>query len=158
MGITQKHLAQAAHVSQSLITKIERGLIVPNYDIAVRIFTFLDSAERHDEKTAKDIMHRNVVVVHASERISKVIALTKKHRISQMPVLDGHVVIGAISTKGIIDAPKSGKVKDFIAESFPTIGLDMPASAAKVLLKHNSAVLVMKNSSVEGIITAEDFL
>lgn len=158
LGVTQKHLAQAAHVSQSLVAKIERGRIIPSYDIACRIFNFLDSAERHDEKTAKDIMHRNVVVAHASDRISKVIALTKKHRISQLPVLDGHILVGSISTKVMIDAPKSGKVKDFLVESFPTVGTDMPAVAAKALLKHHSAVLVMKNSSIEGIITAEDFL
>ena len=158
MGITQKHLAQATHVSQSLITKIERGRIVPSYDIACRIFNFLDIAEKKDEKLASDIMHRNVVVVHISDSVSKVISLTKKHRISQMPVLENHILVGSVTTKGIIDAPKNGKVKDYVTEAFPTIGLETPYSIVKTLLKYNSAVLVMKNNSIEGIITAEDFL
>ena len=158
LAITQKQLAMATQVSQSLITKIERGVIIPNYEIACRIFAFLDAAERHEEKLAKDVMHKNVVVVHVSDTISKVISLTKKHRISQLPVLENHVLVGSISTKGLIDAPKSGKIKDYITDSFPTINLDMPVSAAKMLLKHHSAVLVMRNNSIEGIITAEDFL
>lgn len=158
LGITQKHLAQATHTSQSLVTKIERRRIMPSYDIACRIFTFLDAAEKHDEKLAKDVMHKNVVTVHISDSISKVIALTKKYRISQLPVLNSNVLAGSITTKGIIDAPKSGKVKDYVTEAFPTISPDTPASIAKTLLKHHSAVLVMKNSFIEGIITAEDFL
>lgn len=158
LGITQKHLAQATQVSQSLVTKIERGRIIPSYDIACRIFTFLDAAEKKDEKLAKDIMHKDVITVHISDKISKVVFLTKKHRISQLPVLENHVLVGAVSTKGIIDAPKSGKVRNYVTESFPTISLDTPSSVAKTLLKYNSAVLVMKNNSIEGIITAEDFL
>ena len=158
LGITQKHLAQSTQVSQSLVTKIEHGRIIPSYDIACRIFTFLDSAERSGEKLAKDVMHKDVIVVHASDTISKVISITKKHRISQLPVLENHILVGSISTKNMIDAPKSGKVKDYFTEAFPTISLDMPASTAKILLKHHSAVLVMKNNSIEGIITAEDFL
>ncbi|MEK6888077.1 MAG: CBS domain-containing protein [Candidatus Aenigmatarchaeota archaeon] len=158
LGITQKQLALATQVSQSLITKVERGLIIPNYDTASRIFVFLEGAEKKDEKTAGEIMHKGVITIDSGDRIAKVASLAKKHSVSQFPVIEKGVVIGAVTTKDIIEAPKNAEVRDFVREPFPTISIKTPSNVAKMLLKHYSAVLVLNKSSIEGIITAEDFL
>jgi len=158
LGMTQKQLALSCQVSQSLIAKIERGLLVPNYDIACRIFTFLESAEKKDEKLAKDVMHKGVIVLHPKDKISKAASVLKKHRISQCPVVDGKIIIGSLSSKDIMDVPRRAAINDFISEPFPTVSSQTPASIVKDLLRHHSAVLVLKNSEIEGIITAEDFL
>lgn len=158
LSLTQKQVAMATQISQSLITKIERGNIIPSYEIAKRIFIFLDSAERKNEKFAKDMMQKNVIVLDASDKISKAISLIKKHSVSQFPVIKNKAIVGSISTKEIMDAPKKAEVNGFLTDPFPTIGSETPASIVKDLLKHHSAVLIIKNSSIEGIITAEDFL
>lgn len=158
LGMTQKQLALSCQISQSLVAKIERGLLVPSYEIARRIFTFLESAELKDEKLAKDVMHRGVVVLHPDDKVAKAASVLKKHLISQCPVVDGKVLAGGITSKDIMDAPRRAAIDDFISEPFPTVSGETPASIVKDLLKHHSAVLVLKKSAIEGIITAEDFL
>ena len=45
LGLTQKKLSAKAEISQSLLTKIERGLVIPNYKTACNIFEILDEQE-----------------------------------------------------------------------------------------------------------------
>ena len=50
LGIKQKELAEKSGVSQSLIAKLEKGLIEPSYSLTVRIFLTLESLEHKNEK------------------------------------------------------------------------------------------------------------
>ena len=58
LGLTQKELARKAGVSQSLIAKVESGLIDPAYSKVVQLFQALE-LELHTQENvlhAKDIM------------------------------------------------------------------------------------------------------
>ena len=158
LGLTQHKLASLVGISQSLLTKIERGIVVPNYEIAGRIFEFLDRMEHRDEKLAVDLMHKGVITVDADYKISKVTSLVKKYAVSQFPVVGGGKIIGSLTTKSIMGAARNATVKDFTSDAFPTVNETTPRSSVIALLKHHPAVVVTKNGTAKGIITAEDLL
>ena len=60
--LTQQELAKRAGVSQSLIAKIEAGLLDPTYTRAEQIFGALENVEEQKELKAKD--RRPFDVIH----------------------------------------------------------------------------------------------
>jgi len=158
LGLTQKQLAFGSQTSQSLIAKMEKGRLIPSYQIATRIFSYLDSAETQEEKTAKLVMHKPVITIDSNEKISKAISLLKRRAISQLPVVKGNQIVGAITAKEILDASKNGFVKDYMRDSFPTVNEDTPLSLVKSLIRHHDAVIVVKKGVPSGMITGEDLL
>ena len=56
IGLTQSKLADKSGVSQSLIAKVESGLIDPGYSSVKKIFDTLDSLQSENTSTAKDLM------------------------------------------------------------------------------------------------------
>ncbi len=158
LGITQKKLAMAAQISQSMITKIERGVVIPNYNIARRIFDFLGSEEHKEGKTAKDVMHRDVITVKLSDKISKIVPIAKKNAISQFPVVEGGRIVGGLATRDMIGAQEGVVVKDVMSDPFPTVSESKPVSMVKEMLKYDPVVIVLNKESIAGIITAEDLL
>ena len=106
LGLTQSKLAKQVGISQSLLTKIERGLVVPNYRTATEIFNFLEGAENTDQKLAKDVMHTHVITLKPADTVQKAVALVKKHYFSQFPVLEGHKLVGSIASVDLIGRQK----------------------------------------------------
>ncbi|GAI24000.1 unnamed protein product, partial [marine sediment metagenome] len=99
LGLTQIQLAKIANVSQSLITKIERGNVDPSYSIARKIFTVLEEqiATSQNKMVAKDICSKGMVLIKSDDTIDKAIKLMKKHAISQMPITKDNIIVGGIS-------------------------------------------------------------
>lgn len=158
LGLTQSQLAKKAGISQSLLTKIERGIVVPNYRIAIDIFDALEQLEHAEEKSARDVMHRNVITLRQSDTVQKAVDLVKKHSISQLPVVEDHKIVGSIASADLIGRGKGSKIRELAKESFPTINENTPISVVKNLLKSSRAVLVLNGGEITGIITAEDLL
>ncbi|MBI2579254.1 MAG: CBS domain-containing protein [Candidatus Aenigmarchaeota archaeon] len=164
LGLKQLELARASNVSQSLVAKIESGKLNPSYEIAKRIFAALDHHERGEEKKAKDIMAEKLIFARKTDTVKDITTTMKKHGISQLPVLDKNAIIGSISEKAIMDHIGNGgdvsslSVGKIMEEPFPTVGESAPVSMLKSLLTHSQAVVVMKNSRPEGIITKSDLL
>ena len=64
LDVTQAELAAASGVSQSTITKIEKGRISASYETVVRLFEALDSmTEKRHEVDIMDIASKDVVSV-----------------------------------------------------------------------------------------------
>ena len=163
LEIKQQELARLAGVSQSLITKIERGRVVPNYDIARKIFDSLDAAKARlsavSERKAADVMHKGLISVKSSDRVLRVAALARKHSISQFPVMERGRVVGSVTTMALVGVLPHVRVGDVAGEPFPSVGCDTPASSVRELVKKYSAVTVFgKKGALEGIITAEDLI
>ena len=156
--MTQSGLAAKAGISQSLLTKIERGKTVPNYNIACSIFELLDEHESKGEKTLFDIMQKNVIILNSTDKVSKVILLAKKHSLSQFPIKEKNRLIGAITTNMLIERSKDDQVKSFMKEPFPTLNSNTNVNTAKSLLKQYPAIVVLRDGSVVGIVTAEDMI
>jgi len=165
LGLTQTQLAKLADVSQSLITKIERGAIEPSYSIARKIFTVLEEqlANAQKEIVAKNICSKDIVSIKSDDIIDKAIKLMKKHAISQLPIMKDNSIVGSISEETFIknyDKIKSKKIKveGIMNDPFPTIPENMHLSLIRDILKTYPAVIVTKQGKLTGIITKADLL
>jgi len=165
-GLTQSGLAKISGVSQSLIAKIEAGNIEPSYGRAKKLFDCLRQLHAQKEKSAKDIMTKQVVFVEAKDSLRKAIRTLGKHGFSQLPVLSEGKPIGSISEKSILAKINSGQgidvektmAEEAIEEALPTIQSETPESVVRQMLGFNTAVLVTKGGKIVGIITKSNLL
>ncbi|MGC8669986.1 MAG: CBS domain-containing protein [Candidatus Micrarchaeia archaeon] len=158
LGITQKKLAAAAGISQSLLTKIERGLVIPRYNTAISIFNALEYNEYPNEKKAYEVMSEKVITLKASNTVEKAAEVSKRTGISQFPVTDKNEIVGSISTSDMIWAQPNEKIGSIMGDPFPIVSKNFPLSLVKSTLKSSKAVLVAYKGRIAGIITAEDLL
>lgn len=165
LGLTQTQLAKLAGVSQSMITKIERGSIEPSYLIAKKIFTLLDErlAEKQKEIIARNICTKGIASIKNDDSIELAIKLMKKLAISQMPVMKDNIIVGSISEETFIKnydkiRSKEMKVEDIMDEPFPAISEDTHISLIRDILKRYSAVILTKKGKPTGIISKADLL
>ena len=93
-GLTQAQLAQKSGVSQSVITKIERGKIEPSYTIAKKIFITLEEelAKKYNETVARNICTKKIIMLNPRDTIHKAIIQMKKHAISQIPISQDNII------------------------------------------------------------------
>ncbi|MEM2427846.1 MAG: helix-turn-helix domain-containing protein, partial [Candidatus Bathyarchaeia archaeon] len=61
--LTQKELAEKAGLSQSLISRIERGNVDPRLSTIKRIMHVIENASVKEEQVARHIMHRPVICI-----------------------------------------------------------------------------------------------
>lgn len=167
LGLSQKHLARLAGVSQSMIAKIESGKTRPSYLKTKSIFDALEKIQREKEPRARDLLQAKVVGVGEDEPVSKAATVMNETGFSQLPVFSGRGVVGSIAEKTIMDRVVSGMdprelsrmpVGKVMTETFPQIGEKTPLSLLSALLQYHSAVLVVKRGQVTGIVTKADLL
>lgn len=163
LGLTQRDLARLSGVSQSLISKIERGRINPSYEAVKRILQALEMAraERSRGLSAKDICTRKVISVEASDPLSRAISLMRRHGISQLPVFHKGKLIGSISESTIMRKlekirSQSMRVGEIVDEAFPTVPEEASLNLLRQLLQEYPAVLLQKNGKITGIVTKAD--
>lgn len=165
--LTQKELARKAGVSQSLIARIENKTVDPRLSTVRRIFNAITSIQS-ERKKAKDIMHSPVVTIDAMDTIKSAITLMKKYAISQLPVLRENKLIGSIQESTLLDKLVDSKNSDrffsnsvynLMEKSFPVVEPEADVNyVINVLSRENSAVLVIDNKKIVGIITKIDLL
>ena len=158
LSLTQQDLAKRAGISQSLLTKVERGIVVPSYSIAMQLFEILDELEHDGGEKLSDIMHRGVITVKASDTVQHAAGIAKKHAISQIPVMDRGAVAGAVTTSMLIGVQGAVRISCIMKEPYPILNGNAPVEIARDLLRQYPAVLVVWRSSIIGIVTAEDML
>jgi len=167
LGITQSELARAAGVSQSLIAKLESGLVDPSFSTMKSISEALRSQIRIEGKKAFEVMSKPVISLQSSLTLSDSIGMLKKNAVSQLPVYNGLRLVGSITENQIVqllstvDDPRSvlsKPISNFLQPSFPVVSADTPVEALFSLFKFVPAVLVGTGDKVEGIITKIDML
>jgi len=160
--LTQVELAKISGVSQSLITKIESGLIEPTYKNAVKIFEVLNSYSKESDLVAKDFIKSGMICVSPEDDIKKVTQKMKKYEISQLPVIDKNKVMGLISEKIIIENLFKGKqdikVKNIMEEAPPIISMNTNIKIIANLLKEFPLLIVQDSGNNKGIITKSDLI
>jgi len=166
LKLTQKQLAKISGVSQSLIARIEAGNIDPGYSKVLKILRALDRI-RFQEVTATEIMTKKVVGIQINNTMEQAAKKMNEYGVSQMPVYDGKKIVGSISERVILNQIAKGidvkdisskKVKEYMEESFPSVGSNTPLSTLSTLLEHNTAVIVIEKGQIIGIITKADLL
>ena len=167
LALTQSQLSQEAHVSQSLIAKIEAGILDPSYSNTVRIFEALERLEHKIVLRAGQVMSPHVVSVRIGDPVAKALKTMKEKDFSQLPVFEGDHPVGSISEKTILDRITSGadittlsdeKIETVLGDSFPVVDEKTPLPAVSSLLNYHFAVLVRKEGKIAGIITKADLI
>lgn len=167
MGFTQASLAHAAGVSQSIVAKIEAGTVDPTYSTLAAVSRALNSRGEAKVKKAGDVMSSPVVGVQEDTKIRDCAALMKTKGFSQVPVFSGDKIVGTITDSHIMDlltaAPDArkvldGPVKKHVQPAFAVVGRDTPVDALFSLFKYLSAVLVVADEKIQGIITKIDLM
>ncbi len=161
LGMTQSELAKQANISQSLIAKIEAGILDPTYSKVRQIFDVLNSISKTKELKAKDIMNKKLIQVRPETKIKDLIKEMRRHGISQMPVIKNNTCVGLISEKILLEAfTKKGveKACDIMGDVPPIIAKDTPLDIISNLLKFYPIIIVSEKGTLEGIITKSDIL
>ncbi len=163
-GLTQKQLANASGVSQSLIAKLESGLIDASYSKVSRILEALAGFGKEKEAKASEIASSRIISVSKSQKVSEAIAVMKRHGISQLPVKDKGSIIGLVSEADIIEGLHKGKdvsklkVEELMQDAPPTVPRETPLSAITELLRVSQIIIVADKGKPKGVITKADIL
>ena len=163
LGISQRELARRSGVSQSLISKIERGRVNPSYEAVKRIMRAVEEirSELGGGVSAADICTREIISVESGDPLSKAIELMNRHGISQLPVFSRGKPVGSISESTIVrklDEIRSMEVavEAVMDEAFPIIPENTSIEVLRELFKEYPAVLLQKNGEITGIVTRAD--
>lgn len=167
LGIGQAALARAAGVSQSLVAKIERERVEPSYRNVLALLHALDEVERADrpETTVGRLATRSFVRVAPSTPLTEAAHLLRRHAISQMPVMDGELIVGSITDRVVVACLAQPRrlerltrltVGEVMQEPFPQLDARTPSGLAIPLLREVGAVLVTDRGRPAGILTQSD--
>jgi len=160
LNLTQKTFAQKAGISQSMVAKIESGRLDPTYSYVKKIEETINSLTKHQEAKAKDIMTKRVISVNRSTKVADIVALLTQYQISQVPVIEHHVVVGLVTESSILSVEDVSvkTASDVMVESPPLVAKDAVLSVIKSLLQFYPLILVKDEGKVVGVITKADIL
>jgi cystathionine beta-synthase len=106
-----------------------------------------------------------VVSVHSSDSLADAVELLKRYGISQTPVMENGRMIGSLTEDLLLHRLASGEplesssVGDIQGPPFPILEADDPTREAYTFFSDcQSAVAVMSNGNLEGIVTKSDLL
>ena len=174
LDLKQREVAEGAGVSRVVINQIEnrqtlkrksKKMYTPDYDIADRIFTFLQKQEDSKMKRGKragEICATGLKTVSSDDTIKKAKRrMGSDGEISQLPVVDNEECVGLITSNSILDNENAEIVKDAMVGKPTIIPEDMVVTQRiKELLDDSPCILVSykKSSKLKGIIVAWDLL
>lgn len=161
LGLTQSELAKRANISQSLIAKIESGILDPSYSNAKKIFSALDSLGKQTELKAEQIMETRIIAAEPDETARDVVKKMKKYEISQLPVVHDGGVVGLVSESILLDAiinSRKGNIGEIMDDAPPIVSKDASVGIVSDLLRHYPMVVVGEKGKFKGIITKSDLL
>ena len=173
LGISQKELADACKLSQSMIARLETDIVKlnPSYGVIYTVMESLTNAgtamnkARLTSKVAEDIMHRNVITVSENETLEKAIKIVKNYDFAYVPVHSNRDVVGTLNQKRLLDAAtqnpervSSIKIEKILEPALPQVHKETNILLLKPILESFGAVLVTEKSKIVGIITIYDML
>lgn len=122
-----------------------------------------------DVKTFKDIVSgrasQRLVTIKPTDTVSDAVELMKKYDIEQIPVMNGHGLIGAVSEGGLFQKIfhnpdiKNETVESVMEEAYPIVSFDTPVERLGGLItKGNGAVMAKDESGNLHIVTKYDVI
>jgi CBS domain-containing protein len=107
------------------------------------------------------VMSKEVVSVSPDADLASVFKKMKEHKFRHMPVVDkNNKLIGIISNRDLVEFGTGAVVRDYMSSPVATAAIDTPLGEVtqRMIDKKISALVVVKEKSVVGIITTEDLL
>ncbi len=173
-GLTYARRLSADDVVVILLPDTGRGYLSKQFnDTWMRENDMLLQAET-DQPTLYDVLtYRRsssrsmplVVSVHATDSVADAVELLRRYGISQTPVMEGGKMIGSLTEDLLLRRLASGEPLDTCAvgeiqgQPFPTLPANAATREAYTLFNDcTSAVAVMNDSTLEGIVTKSDLL
>lgn len=165
LGISLGELASAVGRSDATISRIERGQIRPSYEMVQKILSYLEERESHASPPlrSRDVMKRDVTTVDGISLVGEAARAMEKGGFSQLPVVEGGRVTGAVSESTLLRAlaqpnGRRIRVRDVQEEAYPQVGEDFPADLLASILTRYPAVLVLNRGELLGIVTRIDLI
>jgi len=169
VGLTQKELARRAGLSQSLISRIERGNIDPRLSTVRKIMRVIEGLTVKGKVTAEQIMHKPVITVKANQPVKVAVELMEKYDISQLPVVDEEGrPIGALQESTLINYLIRERnfrrfsekcIRNIMENPFPQVASNTNIQELLYIFSRGvPAVLVVKDGKISGIITKIDLI
>ena len=155
-GLSQRELSRLSGVSQSEISQIEAGRKSPTYRTLEKLSAVLGKSGA--QRRARELMTSPMRFCSPGASIKSVKARFRKYNISQMPVVDGGRVVGAIRESDIIAKPEARTAEEAMGQPFPSVPEDMGEEAIRQMLRFDNAVVVTRNGKPVGIITKSDLI
>ncbi len=156
-GVTQRELAMEVNVSQSLISKIERGKTTPSPSLLHEISRVLASKLKTIEVKAADIM-KELTEVNPSDSLYKVCELLlrgSRVTLGGKCITYRSLIKAAVENPGtpLTSIPAVDAIEEVVQvdENEPIIGI------ARLLIE-NDVVIVSKKGAAVGAITREDII
>ncbi|PSQ16459.1 transcriptional regulator [Halobacteriales archaeon QS_8_69_26] len=160
LDLTQAELADLADVSQPLIARIEGDDVDPRLSTLRRIVNALETVEG-DIVRAKKIMNEEVVSVAPDDSVAHAIDIMGEEGYSQLPVIKNDYPRGMISNADIRHADVEADLAEVPVDRVKSqkYGIAEPDDTLDEVddkLDLNTAVIVVSNDRVFGIITEAD--
>jgi len=161
LGWSQARLARESGVSQSLLNKMERGVIVPSYNKAQRIDYALSREKKIPVRMVGDFMSP-IVSVSVDDNIEKAARIMKRKNYSQLPVKRGNEYVGSVSSIGLAGTPLDEPISRYMERPFWIVRYDVGVGEVRNMFRRERlmAVLVRQSNSddIRGIVTAHDLI
>ncbi len=165
LGLSLGELARAVGRSDATISRIERGQIRPSYELVQRILAYLDQLEAQatPPMRAGDVMNPTVTTVEGRTLVGEASRLMEQGGFSQLPVLEGGRVTGAVSESTLLRAlaesrGRRTRVREVQENGFPLVEDDFPADLLAPILTRYPAVLIVHRGELRGIVTRIDLI
>ncbi len=160
-NIKSSVLARASKISPSAMSKLEKGMLKPSYELVYNVLNALDDliAAQGASATVSSKITRSVISVSPIDTISKAREIMKKNDISQLPVVDNEGrIVGMVTEKSILDNPEAIICDQTIEFSYAVLGPEADLEKAHQIIRNTQAILVIKEGKPTGILTKADFL
>ncbi len=165
LGVSLRELARAVGRSDATLSRIERGRIRPSYELVQAIMGYLEALEGHaaPKLTVGEIMNRSLVTIDSAASLTTAAQRLESGAFSQLPVVDGGRVVGAVSESGLLRAlgdpgSKRARVRDILESAYPIVDEGFPAEMLPALFGRYPAVLVARKGELVGIATKADLI
>jgi len=126
---------------------------------------YLDDEVTKAEDLIKEHIDKPLVVVRTEELVSHAIDRMRKHKISQIPVIDINGFVGSVDETDLFQSYVADKnvaekpIREVMGAAYPIVKLGTPVDeVSKLINKDNQAVLVDLGNGKHHIITKHDII
>ncbi len=162
LQLTQSELAELCGLTQSVIAKVETGVVDPRASTLRKILRALKREESPERNhTVGDIMVKEITTLVQSDTVQASIDKMVRGGISHLPVMnaDGSVV-GLVSESSLLSqlGARQTRVDEVMRVDFTLVDVDESIGEARRLLHDREILLVSEKGELVGLVSRIDMI